>query len=290
MIIGAAGIVSSTDASGHAWAGLRRFQNVQFVADVISRLHGVCKSHAQNVRKQAAQIRYTLIQAREYFDAAGSVTLATKPNLLYYSIMSLAIAEILLKQSGLSSLDKARGQHKHHDLTLRVASTSQNVDLQEASESLIAVPLIRDNGERFGTFELWHRSCREMPICGITTTQHRDIGGESQAFRPLLLSDDVRPPLVPENGLSLLDCLRGSPGLLDFLPQYDITPRILRGKLTASFITGRTPGRNDFALVIHPGPRGLIQSFYDNFLVRPDAVNNFNVPRRWYYTVLHRRG
>jgi hypothetical protein len=116
-----------------------------------------------------------------------------------------------------------------------------------------------------------------MPICGVTTTQHRDIGGESQAFRPLLLSDDVRPPLVPENGLSLLDCLRGSPGLLEFLPHYGITPRILRGKLTASFITGRTPWRHDLTLVIHPGPQDFIQSFYDNFLVRPDAVNNFNV-------------
>jgi hypothetical protein len=35
-----------------------------------------------------------LFQAKEYFDASGAVTLATKPNLLYYSIMSLAIAEI----------------------------------------------------------------------------------------------------------------------------------------------------------------------------------------------------
>jgi hypothetical protein len=84
----------------------------------------------------------------------------------------------------------------------------------------VALPLIRDNGERFGTFELWHRSCRELPICGIATTQHSDIGGESVAFAPLLYPDDVRPPLVPKNGLSLLDCLPASPGMLDFLPRY----------------------------------------------------------------------
>jgi hypothetical protein len=277
MIIGAARIVSSTDPSALAWAGLRRFQNVQFVANIISHLHGASKAHAQNIRKQAAQIRYTLIQAREYFDAAESVTLATKPNLLYYSVMSLAIAEILLKQSGLSSLDKAREEHKHNGLTLRVASTSQNVDLTTASASLRAVPLIRDNGERFGTFELWHRSCREMPLCGLTTTQHPDLGGQSEVFNPLLLSADVRPPLVPANGLSLFDCLQGSPGMLEFLPQYGITPRIVRGKLTASFTAGRSPWRHDLTLVIHPGPQKFIQSFYDNFMVRPDAVNNFNV-------------
>jgi hypothetical protein len=277
MIITAAGIVPSTDASSHAWAGLRRFQNVPFVEDVISRLHGISKAHAQNVRKQATQIRYTLIQAKEYFDAAASVTLATKPNLLYYSIMSLAIAEILMKQGGLSSLDKAREQHRHHGLTLRVASTSQKVDLQTAAESLVALPLIRDNGARFGTFELWHRSCREMPICGVATTRHGDVAGESHAFRALLHSEDVRLPLVPKNGLSLLDCLRGLPGMLEFLPGYGITPRIVRGNLTGSDIAGRSPLRHDLTLVIHPGSPEMIQSFYNNFLVRPDAVNNFTV-------------
>jgi hypothetical protein len=182
----------------------------------------------------------------------------------------------LLKQTGLSSLDKAREQHKHHGLTLRVASTSQNVDLRKASESLVAQPLILINEERFGTFELWHRSCREMPLCGITTTQHPNLSGQSQAFRLLMSSTDERPPLLPENGLSLFDCLRGSPGMLEFLPEYGITPRIVRGKLTASYTAGRSPWRHDATLVIHPGPQEFIQSFYDNFMVRPDAVNNIN--------------
>ena len=209
MIIHAAEVIPNTSASDHAWAGLRRFQNVQFVETAISRLHGVSKAQAQNVKKQATKIRYSLIQAKEYFDATASLTLATKPNLLYYSIMSLAIAEILIKQTGSSSLDKAREQHEHHGLMLRVGNTPQNVDLQKASASLVALPLIRDNEERFGTFELWHRSSREMPICGLETTQHTEMRGESHAFRVLLSSADVRLPLVPKNGLSSLDCLRG---------------------------------------------------------------------------------
>jgi hypothetical protein len=68
--------------------------------------------------------------------------------------MSLAIAEVLFKQTGASSLDAARAQHRHHGLELRVSDTPQDVDLKAASSSLLAKPLIRRNGERFGTFEL----------------------------------------------------------------------------------------------------------------------------------------
>jgi hypothetical protein len=155
MIITEATLVPSTDAARYAWAGLGRFQNVPFVEEQICRLHNLGKADRQNERKQAKQIRYTLIQAKEYFDAAAIVTLATKPNLLYYSIMSLAIAEVLFKQTGASSLDAARAQHRHHGLQLRVTNTPQDADLETASAALIAEPLIRANGDRFGTFELW---------------------------------------------------------------------------------------------------------------------------------------
>jgi hypothetical protein len=119
MILDTATLVQTGDISRFAWAGLARFQNVAFVTEQICRTHDLGRSKGQNIRKQAHQIRYCLIQAKEYFDAANSVTLATKPNLLYYSTMSLALAEILFKQTGESSLDRARSDHRHHGLTLR---------------------------------------------------------------------------------------------------------------------------------------------------------------------------
>src|SRR5262249_44400594 len=152
-----------------------RFHNVSFVEDLICRTHGLEKKDRRNARKQATQLRYTLIQAKEYFDAASSVTLATKPNLLYYSIMSLALAEILFKQTGESSLDAARAQHRPHGLSFHVANNPANADLSSSASALAAKPLIRDDSQRFGTFELWHRSAREMSLCGeVTTNNHLD--------------------------------------------------------------------------------------------------------------------
>src|SRR5262245_27333570 len=104
MILTAARPVKTLSPQSYAWAGLRRFQNVETVARQIAAMHDLPPKSMANARKQATQLRYCLVQAREYFSAAQSVSLATKPNLLYYGTMSLALAEILLKQTGLSSL------------------------------------------------------------------------------------------------------------------------------------------------------------------------------------------
>ena len=135
-----------------AWAGLRRFQNVDLVLQDIITLHALKPKWRRDAKKQATQLRYCLIQAREYFAAAQSVSLATKPNLLYYGTMSLALAEILLKQDGLSSLDKAREQHNHHGLSIDVCQGRVEPDLTSAAGQLVAVPM-EIKGERKGTFE-----------------------------------------------------------------------------------------------------------------------------------------
>jgi hypothetical protein len=98
--------VRTADPAGFAWAGLRRFQNVDLVTGAIVKLHNVEAKQQKNANKQAHQLRYCLIQAREYFAAATSVSLATKPNLLYYGTMSLALAEMLFKQTGESTLSR----------------------------------------------------------------------------------------------------------------------------------------------------------------------------------------
>jgi hypothetical protein len=160
MIITTATPVSDTDLERFGWAGLRRFHNVEFVQTLISHLHKFPRNN-QNVKKQATQIRYCLQQAREYFDAAKAVSLVTKPVLLYYSIMNLALAEILLKQDGNSSLDKSRDQHKHHGLMFSFAEyKNQTLDLAKQAGALRALPSIRPipgTLERFGTFELQDR-------------------------------------------------------------------------------------------------------------------------------------
>src|ERR1700694_2172747 len=120
MIISSATPIDEIDIGGSCWARLRRFQNVLYVRDVICQLHKITGGKPkENARKQAENIRYCLQQAKEYADAAESVTLATKANLAYYSIMSLAIAEALLKQMGEMYLEKMREDHAHHGLQLK---------------------------------------------------------------------------------------------------------------------------------------------------------------------------
>jgi YaaC-like Protein len=100
MILTSAAKVDDPDVTRYAWSRLRRFRNISEVEDRIIRLHQLGTRHRANAKKQATQLRHCLIQAQEYFDAATAVTLATKPVLYYYCIMSLALAEVLLKQSG----------------------------------------------------------------------------------------------------------------------------------------------------------------------------------------------
>jgi hypothetical protein len=275
MIIRAASLVPNDDIARQAWAGLARFQNIPFVEEQICRLHSLGKEQRRNARKQARQMRYALIQAKEYFDAARSVTLATKPNLLYYCIMSLALAEILLKQTGLSSLDRARDEHRHHGLVLKVADLALDADLETASSALRAVPSIGSNGNRLGTFELWHRSCREMPLCGTITTNDPEHRGSSSAFRAVLTANDQRLPLVPAGGLSLLECLCALPGMVNFLPAYAIAVNIVRGNLKITETLN--PLRNTLTLIIHPGPSELVNTFLENIKLKADAVDRTNL-------------
>ena len=139
MIITQARKVRTSEPSRFAWGALRTFQNVELVASRLTEIHKVPAKYRDNVRKQAQQLRYCMIQAREYFAAANSVSTATKPNLLYYGAMSLALAEILFKQSGQSSLDKARDDNRHDGLSMTAGSIPTRallmavVSLQSAS-------------------------------------------------------------------------------------------------------------------------------------------------------------
>lgn len=156
MLIQDLRIIPDLNSDHFAWSGLSRFHNVSYTTQRLCEDHNIPTSQHKNAKKQAAQIRYCLVQAREYFQAANTVSISTKPVLLYYGLMSLALAEILLKQDGNSSLDLARGHHAHHGLDFRLSNTPpQELSLGDNAGKLRATPL-RRGSERFGTFELWH--------------------------------------------------------------------------------------------------------------------------------------
>jgi len=268
MAIKTARRVRSIDHEGFAWAGLRKFQNVDFVFEDLKTSHAIPAKWHHNARKQAQQLKYCLIQAREYFQAAQAVSLATKPNLLYYGTMSLALAEILFKQSGDSSLDKAREQHKHHGLTMTVGGIGRHASLADAAAKFRAAP-IEINGARRGTFELWHRTAREDSAAGEVKRISAD-GGSTTSYELLFGAGDQRLPAVPLQGLSLWQCMKSLPEMYDYLNGLGIKPSSVRGEISSEIRLGNK-WTSALTITLHPSP--LVESVLDQIKIDPNFVD-----------------
>ena len=274
MIITEVSLIAGADTARYCWASLRRFQNVAFVEEMLVDLHSLPRKHRKNVVKQAQQIRYCLHQAKEYHDAASAVGLATKPLLLYYSIMSLALAEILLKQSGDSSLDKARGEHKHHGLSLSACVIKPDMPLRQSTSYLSAERLIK-TGVGFGTFELWHRSARHVPIVGdikVSYPGRYTQNGPNVIFRP----SDSRLPLFDR--FTLLDCYKFLPDMRDFLRQRKMESLCARG--TVSQETGVNQfgvNKTAYQINIHQTDQTTIDCLMEEFRFEERAIENLKI-------------
>jgi hypothetical protein len=232
------------------------------------RNHQVPSKHRDNVRKQAQQIRYCLVQAREYFTAAATVTLATKPNLLYYGTMSLALAEVLFKQSGESSLDKARAENRHHGLSMTVGGFPKNSDLPTVSQQLRAVPITVE-GKRKGTFELWHRTSREHPIAGVKTN-HFATGGSNSGFNVVFEAIDEPYPPIPDSGLTLAEALSSIPLMAERVHPLGLPAELARG--TVSLDTrGDQEWSATYNLLLHPSPLNV--KIIENIFLNPNNID-----------------
>lgn len=273
MILTTSAVVQFNDRRA-IWNSLRRFQNVAFVARQIMQLQSVPPDQKSNVRKQAEQIRYCLFQAAEYFVAAQSVSLATKPLLLYYGIMSLALAEILFKQDGGSSLDKARGQNAHHGLTLRVdGKPSKLQELSDSANALRAEPLIREDGARFGTFELWHQSSRETPVSGKFERFFAN-GTKNEGVAVIAAGADARLPELPNAGVSLLDCFKSLPALVSALVEHDVQTELVRARIKRHMAVDNN---STDTLIIQPTPAPLLQDLLPLLRFRSFAMEQLEI-------------
>jgi hypothetical protein len=267
--------LTTLDRRYYAWNGLARFKNISYTTKQIIALHGLPEKHRRNAIKQAEQIRYCIVQAEEYFTAARTVSAATKPLLLYYGVMSLALAELLLKQSGDSSLDRARGQHAHHGLTLSiVGNPSANDDLVSAASSIRALPLVRANGSRFGTFELWHRSSRETPFSGTHSVVHPN-GISTRGLSVVATPDDLRPHLLPESGFSLQDCFDSLPTMMDTLSFHGRLSALVRAKMSSGY--NAATKYSTHTTVIHPYASQVLAKVYSKFRYPPGMVDSVQV-------------
>jgi hypothetical protein len=197
------------------------------------------------------------------------VSLSTRPALLYYSAMSLALAEILFKQTANSRLEKLREEHGAHGLVLKCAGNLKVTEsFGSAATSLLAKPQLDKKGSPWGTFEVWRKSSRESPLFGLETVHHQ-AGGSSSGFRALMLGADLQPPTLPESGVTLLDCLKRLPQMANALAILGEPLELVRGKAATTYRANAAT--KTFELVVHPAPQELIDRFGARITFFPSA-------------------
>jgi len=275
MIIDAVKVIKTANLQKYCWSRIAQFQDVEYTTQHLMRLHGLPDKQRPNAKQQAEQLKYCLAQAKEYFEAAQAVSLATRPVLLYYCAMSLALVEILLKQSGESRLQKLRESHNCHGLQL--VCNVQNAawqPLDEVGKKLIVKAQIDSSGMPRGTFEVWRRSAREYPVGGYETTLFSE-GATRTGFRKLLSAGDAPPPPLPLAGITLLDCLNQLPFMADALMRLGCSLSMVRATLSAER-QGAT-GVPRFSVAVHPGEQLLIDRFGSLVKAPPAAVNTMDI-------------
>ncbi len=273
MIIKNVKTAASRDIQDYCWSRISKYLNIEYTAGVIAQLHGLGVTHEKNAKNQAEQIRFCLLQAREYFKAADAVSLATRPVLLYYGVMSMALSEVLLKQNADSRLEKLRQNHGCHGLTLAVAAVPKIQDvLSLASSNLVAKIQVDKVGAPRGTFEVWRRSARESPIGGIHTEY---IGhGITRGPRLLMIGADAPLSEISNAGISLANCLAELPYMGDSLASHGASTNIVKGTLASEKIND---GNHITRLTIHPQSKQLIDKFERLVKCSPAMVNAIEV-------------
>ena len=118
--------VTCTDPRREVWRRLLEFANEELAVDALERIHGKDSKNRANYKKQASQIRGSILQAREYTDAASAASQITAPNHLYYAAVSLASAIMLLHGKGVFALDYLRKdpQNRNHGLEFTLSSSA----------------------------------------------------------------------------------------------------------------------------------------------------------------------
>lgn len=188
--------------------------------------------------------------------------------LLYYSLMNLAIAEILLKQSGDSSLDRAREQHRHHGLSFSLNPISgKDMVIEKTLGQLTAELARKSNGEHYGTFALWLRSARGAPM--IAKVIDHSSGSRLSSYRAVGLPvDDVFDAKITK--ISLADCIGRLPALYTFCNTVNVQSQFMRCQIEGTTNADAKSGR--FALAIHPGDQAVYEATIAQIKVRSDCI------------------
>jgi hypothetical protein len=227
------------------WKLLHYFHDSGYAGKVIKRIHNISEGEQEkNVEKQAIQIACCLKQAEEYFNASTIVGLATKPTLIYYGIVNLSQALVLLTKDASYSFDvlRKRGrQYANHGLEL--AKSSKDIKAGPVQDFLGGVKcgLAKNEGGAIGQFASFYESLVPPAIC-IPQEVH-DSGKatfiEKTIAHPSVNMLDISYLLDKE--MDILSLLKGLPELYSDLFDVGIQPRLSRGNIRSSVIKTYKP-------------------------------------------------
>lgn len=264
------------DLPGFAKNRLRLFFNGDFTAAAIIKLHNLGRKDRSNAKRQALEMRHCLLQAEEYLQSAKAASLATRPVLIYYAIMSFALAEILYKGTGMDRLAKLRENHDAHGLSLiATGRLDKTIDFREIASNLIAKPQSRSNGNFFGTFARWADVTRESPV-PIKFTEYKGAG-TSISYRTWLAGQDrsVVNWTRMAHGCSLLDALRALPQLGQILAFGAIEPSFVGIRFAGEIGHPQRP-ETRLSMAVQPAPQTLHDTLYSRVLMAPAWVNSID--------------
>ena len=274
MIVSNIHVTKTRDARREAWAALSRFLNVNYTQRRLIINHLLGNENFRNANKQADQIRYCVIQAREYFEASEKTGLATRPLLQYYGVMSLALAQILYCSDGSASLDAARAKHAHHGLRLKQSENPAKLqNLSDSASALWAVLNAGPAGEPSGTFALWHRISREMPLSGKYSRRSANGTGTEQ-FVVMAAGRDEPMPSLPTSGISLLNCIRSLPWLISPSQMLGVSPSLVRGTMEA--VDDERTNESISSMILHPANSVDLNEFYEKCMFEPRFLHQID--------------
>lgn len=202
----------------------------------------------------------------EYYQSFNHATLLTKPTLLYYCIMYLAVAEFLFKGTGDVSLDKARAKHRHHGLIFSCDERLKSERRLDVSASLLSAKPMHSNGVRIGTFHLWHSFAREHPYIGSIrrVTPNSSTTGHSI----ILNANSKKLSVVPETGVNFMKCLKNLPGSKGYIELNGIHSELARASIRADVDSVRD--KFSITLILHPDTKEKLDKIYSKIEFHPN--------------------
>lgn len=216
--------ITCESVNDESWRRLLEYANTELTYEAIEEIHGPA-SNKSNYLKQAEQVRVSLLQAKEYFDAAQNASLYTKANHLYYGAVSLSTACMLIRGDGSKSLDYLRTQPNtaHHGLEFtfssNIKSAKKGLDLLQKSSVKV-----REKGH----FINWYETLENNQAVYALHTKENHNGSSTSLTKIGQFAIPTNTEIVGEKR-SLEELLKRIPDLFSALTRYGVTVNAARG-------------------------------------------------------------